>query len=169
MGRDKALLPYGGYLTLAEYQYQRLMPLFGRVSLSAKSNKFMFDAPVILDHEKESSPIVALQAVLSHAQMDAVFVLSVDMPKVDKRLIERLYDVFERDTTQIAVARSTRGTEPLCAIYHRDLIDMIDTMIRSSNHRMHDVLRHARTVEVLCERDEIFVNLNTPEDYRLSL
>ena len=34
------------------------------------------------------------------------------------------------------------------------------------NHRMHNLLKDAETVEVPCERTEVFANLNTPEEYR---
>jgi molybdopterin-guanine dinucleotide biosynthesis protein A len=167
MGRDKALLPYGGYSTLAEYQYRRLAPYFARVNLSAKTDKFPFDVPVVCDLDAASSPIVALKAVLAQTHSEAVFVLSVDMPGVDSHLIDRLYKALNRnDNPDIVVARSSRGTEPLCAIYRRTLLPRIEAMVQADNHRMHDLLHDVCTAEVFCERDEIFVNLNTPEEYR---
>ena len=168
MGKDKALLPFGGYATLAEYQFRRLTPWFTRVSLSAKEDKFPFEAPIITDRYPVSSPIVALGSVLEAITSEKVFVLSVDMPKVDAELITRLYEAFTTSSeAQIAVARSPQGTEPLCAIYHRDLLPDIQTMIHHGNHRMHDLLKQSQTVEVRCDRDHLFVNLNTPEEYHL--
>jgi len=49
MGRDKALLPFGEYSTLCEYQYQRLAKIFETVHISTKEAKFDFDAPLIYD------------------------------------------------------------------------------------------------------------------------
>ncbi|WP_292664130.1 molybdenum cofactor guanylyltransferase MobA [Nitratifractor sp.] len=167
MGRDKALLPFGGYSTLAEYQYRRLLPLFDRVSLSAKGDKFPFDSPRIYDRDAEtSSPMVALASVLEQAQHDIVFVLSVDMPLVDALLIDRLYDAHaDHPAAQIILAASPHGTEPLCALYHRDLLPRITEQLERGEHRMHALLKEAVTVKVPCEREEIFTNLNTPEEY----
>ncbi len=170
MGRDKALLPFGGYSTLAEYQYRRLLPLFDRVSLSAKGDKFSFDAPRIYDRDTDtSSPMVALASVLEQAQYDMVFVLSVDMPFVDALLIDRLYSAHaDHPEARIILAASPQGTEPLCALYHRDLIPKITARLERGEHRMHALLKETAVVEVPCDREAVFTNLNTPEEYAVS-
>ena len=38
MGRDKALLPFGGYSSLAQFQYQKFLPIFEKVYISCKNN-----------------------------------------------------------------------------------------------------------------------------------
>jgi len=168
MGEDKALLPFGGYGTLAEYQYRRLLPLFEHVSLSAKGDKFPFSAPLILDRDSEqSSPMVALASILSAIKGDTVFVLSVDMPFVDAALIEKLFAAarLHPDASAI-VARSPEGTEPLCAIYRTTLLPRVEDLLRRGEHRMHTLIKNISSVEVLCDRETPFANLNTPEDYR---
>ncbi len=168
MGRDKALLPFGGHATLAEYQYRRLLPLFDRVSLSTKENKFPFTAPLILDREfGQSSPMVALSSILSAVNDHAVFVLSVDMPFVDAQLIDKLFAAAQRHPeAHVVVARSSQGVEPLCAIYHTKLLPRVNDLLQQGEHRMRTLLQSVPTLEVLCPRAEPFVNLNTPEDYR---
>jgi len=167
MGRDKALLPFEGYGTLAEYQYRRLLPLFDRVSLSAKGDKFPFDAPRIYDDDFEvSSPMVALASVLKQARYDVVFVLSVDMPFVDAPLIDRLYEAHkDHPDARIVLTASPRGAEPLCALYHRDLFSQVTAQLERGEHRMQALVREAESVEVVCDREVVFTNLNTPEDY----
>ena len=169
MGRDKALLPFGGYETLTEYQYRRLLPLFDRVSLSAKGDKFPFDAPRIYDRDTDtSSPMVALASVLEQAEHDVVFVLSVDMPFVDSPLIDRLYAAHaERPDARIILTTSPQGAEPLCALYHRDLLPQIIARLERGEHRMQALLHATTTLDVPCDREKVFTNLNTPEDYRL--
>ena len=55
MGRDKALLPFGGEPTLAAYQFTRLSPLFPATYLSAKTAEKFSDAmPVIVDEPLET-------------------------------------------------------------------------------------------------------------------
>ncbi len=168
MGQDKALLPFGGYSTLAEYQYRRLLPLFDRVSLSAKGDKFPFDAPRIYDQDSDtSSPMVALASVLEQAQHEVVFVLSVDMPFVDTPLIERLYSAHaDHPDARIVLAASPQGTEPLCALYRRDLLPQITALLERGEHRMRALLKETATMKVPCDREKVFTNLNTPEEYR---
>ena len=50
MGRDKSLLPFGGFETLTQYQYERLKKIFANVYISCKNrSKFDFDANFIED------------------------------------------------------------------------------------------------------------------------
>jgi len=167
MGQDKALLPFGGYRTLAEYQYRRLQPLFGQVFLSSKRAKFPFDAPVIFDRDGEhSSPMVALASVLAESDSESVFVLSVDMPFVDAILIARLYDAFtDEPESRIAIARSSQGLEPLCAVYHRSILPEVEALLIEDEHRMHALIAKLEHTEVFCDREAVFANLNTPQDY----
>ena len=167
MGRDKALLPFGGYDTLAAYQYRRLSPLFERVWLSAKEDKFPFNAPVISDRYPESSPVVALASVLEAIPKAWVFILSVDMPQVDERLIARLHEARDaHPEAQAIIAASHSGSEPLCGLYHRDLLPSVHRQLNEGNHRMRSLIASVPSVEVFCPRDEVFANLNTPEEYR---
>lgn len=167
MGQDKALLSFGGFDTLAEYQYRRLVPLFNEVALSTKTAKFPFDAPIILDRDvQHSSPMVALASVLSGISGDAVFVLSVDMPFVDRALIGRLYDALITEPgSQIAIAQSSHGIEPLCAVYRRSLLPNVEVLLAEDDHRMHTLVEQVEHAVVYCDREEIFANLNTPQDY----
>ena len=167
MGKDKALLPFGGYGSLAEYQYRRLEGLFGRVMLSAKEEKFAFDAPVIVDRYPGSSPVIALASVLEEIGQGWVFVLSVDMPRVDATLIGRLHDArTQHPQARALVAASRNGSEPLCGLYHAEILPAVRAAIAHDQHRMRALLRAVPSAEVYCDRDEIFANLNTPEEYR---
>jgi len=168
MGRDKALLPFGGYSTLAEYQYRRLLPLFDRVVLSSKKAKFPFDAPLILDRDSDrSSPMVALASVLAAGSGAPIFVLSVDMPFVDASLIEKLYATLaNHPKSQVVLAHSTRGAEPLCALYRHKLLPEVETLLRKDEHRMHALIESVKSMEVHCDREGVFANLNTPQDYQ---
>ena len=166
MGKDKALLPFGGYGTLAEYQYKRMLKLFGEVYISAKNNKFDFDATIIADIYTHSSPLVALVSSLRYTEASEIFVLSVDMPFVDERLIARLYREYERGSDiEVVVAKSSQGIEPLCGIYSSNITDRALHAIQKGNHKLKDLLAICDTHEVSCDRDEMFVNLNTPNEY----
>ncbi|WP_228135503.1 NTP transferase domain-containing protein [Halarcobacter anaerophilus] len=63
MGEDKALLPFSNSDTLSQYQYEKYKPFFKKVYISSKTNKFDFDANLILDKSNIYSPIVALKSI----------------------------------------------------------------------------------------------------------
>ena len=170
MGRDKALLPFGGDSTLAEYQYRRLKRLFAHVYLSAKSDKFPFDAPLIADEAPESSPMIALASILRHTSEEGVLLLGVDMPFVPDKLIRRLLrEADAHPEAEIVAARSPHGPEPLCALYRRSLLPRVDTMIASGTHRLRTLLENSETRYVPVDNSESLSNLNRPEEYEKAI
>jgi len=170
MGRDKALLPFGGYSTLAEFQYRRLLGIFPRVSISAKTDKFPFEAPLIPDESAVSSPMVALAAVLRRIECDGVFLLGVDMPFVSKTSIERLLAIAEeKPDTPIVSLRSDRGIEPLCAIYRRALLPRIELLISRDIHRLRTLHEENSAIYLSVENRGELANLNRPEEYEKAI
>ena len=169
MKRDKALLPFGGYSTLAEYQYKRLLRVFSKVSLSAKEDKFPFKANLILDKEPTYSPLIALKKILSESKYRGVFIIGVDMPYIDESIINTLAKEFykEQDFKAI-VPKSPNGLEPLCAIYRQNFIQEIDLALSKDNHRLREVIRGSSYI-VDFSKSEAFINLNYPQDYNLAI
>lgn len=170
MGKDKALLAYGKYDSMAEYQYRKLEKLFSQVYISAKSDKFDFDANVITDGYEASSPMVALVSVLEKLNESAVFVLSVDMPLVDASVVSQLLKQYEESTIKpdILIAKSKKGMEPLCAIYSQSILPKAKNLLRENVHRMHTLLDIAVVEVLFFDNQEKFTNINTPEDYNKS-
>ncbi len=166
MGRDKALLPFAGYATLAEYQYRRLQPLFDRVYLSAKESKFPFDAPLIPDRREGHSPLIALESIFATLDLPEIFLLAVDLPFVDTPTIERLQSAARsHPKAQAVVPRSPHGLEPLCAVYRRSLLPEIRRMLEEDRHRLQTLLARSDTLEVAFDRSDPFANLNRPQEY----
>jgi molybdopterin-guanine dinucleotide biosynthesis protein A len=166
MGQDKALLPFRGYDTLAEYQYRRLGKWFEHVYISAKDDKFPFEANVLRDKYTASSPMVALASSLEDVDEDEIFVISVDMPFVDEKIISKLFEQFyAHSDSEIVIASSTNGTEPLCGIYNKSVLDKTKALVLSDKHKLKDLLDVCRTYTMACDRDEVFANLNTIDEY----
>jgi len=164
MGRDKALLPFGGFDSLAEYQYRRLLAWFEQVYLASKSDKFDFSAQVIEDRYPTASPLVALVSIFETLPIEELFVLSVDAPFVDEAVIARLY--AEADThADVVVATSPLGIEPLCGIYRRTILPQAKQLLAEDNHRLRPLLNQLQTQRVYFEEGDAFVNLNHPHEY----
>jgi len=167
MGRDKALLPFGGCDTLAEYQYRRLLPLFSSVYLSAKSDKFPFDAPLLPDEPALGfyAPTAGLLSALKKLESD-IFVLSVDTPFVDETSIAGMVAAWRESPEAAAViARSPCGRHPMCGIYTKKMLPALEAAVSGRNHRLGALLESAGTLYVDFASDHLFYNLNTPREY----
>ena len=169
MGRDKALLPFGEYSTLCEYQYQRLAKIFETVHISTKEAKFDFDAPLIYDLYPQSSPLVGLISIFETIESDECFILSVDAPFVDEQVIKRLYKQSEESLADAIIAQSPGGNQPLCGIYRRSILPYAKEFIAQENHKLNALLRRADTTFVLFEDEAPFDNLNHPHEYEKAL
>jgi len=168
MGQDKALLPFGGEESLAAFQHKKLSSLFKEVYLSSKEEKFAFDAPVIYDKYAQSSPLVALVSIFETLDSDEVFILGVDIPFVDKEVIEALYQ--KRDASMDAVvAQSPQGLQPLCGFYRRTVLSKARENLRQDIHKLQHLLKEARTLPVMIQDEKAFINLNTPQEYQSAL
>ena len=167
MGRDKALLPFGGQPTLAAYQFSRLSPLFSATFLSAKSaDKFTEGMPVIVDDPAFESfaPTAGFIAVFRRLGHGRFFALSVDTPFVDARVISALLEA-DREDLDAVIARTARGMHPLCGIYHASLLSRFETMAASGEHALGKMLKSANVTYVDFNDEEPFTNLNRPEEY----
>ncbi len=166
MGRDKALLDFGG-ISLVRYQYERLQALFEKVYISTKEDKFDFKADLIYDTGDTYSPAVALQSVLQTLESEAVFVLSVDAPFVDGDIIYTLYS--QLGSRDLAVAKTQGGMQPLCGIYTKKVLPLLAQMIQKDNHRLGFLIKAANSKIVPFEQEELFLNCNHPHEYEKAL
>lgn len=170
MGQDKALLPFGGFESLAEYQYQRLTKLFENVYISAKENKFDFEAEIIEDSPTDNlyAPTAGFEAMFQNLQDERVFVLSVDTPFVSEEEIKRLFE-NDNQTLDAVIAKTASGSHPMCGIYHRSLLPSFKRMLQESNHRLGQLLKTSKTRFVTFDNEESFTNLNHPYEYEAAL
>jgi len=170
MGQDKSLLPFGSFSSLAEYQYQRLSKLFDNVYISAKENKFDFNAKVIEDRPTDDlhAPTAGFEAMFTKLDDERVFVLSVDTPFVGEEEIKVL---LENDSSGLdaVVAKTASGSHPMCGIYHRSLLPSFKSMLEENNHRLGQLLKISKSKFVMFEDEEAFANLNHPHEYEEAL
>ena len=171
MQEDKALLPFGGYPTLAAYQYNRLKRLFKTVYLSGKSNKFNIDAPVLLDSSDIYSPMVGLSSVLEQIVTEQCFILSVDTPFVGDKIIDTLIACEEITDEQYdaVIARNYGKIQPLCAIYRRSILPAVHEDLSHNGHKLGKLLQKVRCRYVDFEEEDAFMNLNHPHEYQKAL
>ena len=170
MGSDKSLLPFGGYNSLAEYQYRRLSKLFTKVYISTKENKFDFKADLIKDNMQEDTfaPTAGFEAIFSTLRESSIFVLSVDTPFVGVKEIEKLIS-SDKTNLDAVIAKTASGIHPMCGLYHRSLQPEFTQMLQTNNHRLGMLLQKSHTKFVAFEDDDAFANLNHPHEFQEAL
>lgn len=168
MKQDKALLPFGGYTTLAQYQVERFKPLFRTIYLSTKTNKFDFECNIIRDTHEVSSPLVGLCSIFETLKSKKVFILSVDAPFVSEEIIQKIIAQDTLSTTSV-IAQSPFGIEPLCGLYSRAITPIIYKQLKKNNHKLNDLITLAKSNLCFFEEDTAFTNLNHPHEYQKAL
>ena len=166
MGEDKALLPFGGYDTLAEYQYRRLQQIFSTVYISTKDPfKFPFNAKLIVDKSSIFAPTAGFVSIYEELDVERFFVLGVDMPFVDKNVIETVVSA-DRDDVDATLAKVDGRFESMCGIYHRSLQKEFEAMLQEDRHKLQMMLLKRKTISIPFDRKTLFFNLNKPHEYQ---
>jgi len=171
MGEDKSLLSFGAFGTLTEFQLDRLGKIFKNVYISCKDrSKFSFEAEFIEDIKTDSlyAPTAGFLSVFEHLRCESFFVISVDSPFVSEYEIKKIVESDKTDA-DATIAKTARGIEPMCGIYHRSLEKKFTLMLQEDNHRLGFLLKTSNTVYVQFEDEKPFLNLNHPHEYQEAL
>jgi molybdopterin-guanine dinucleotide biosynthesis protein A len=165
MGKDKSLLPFGGFDTLTEYQIDKWQKYSNRVFVSTKDKtKFDFSANFIIDIAETYSPLVGIKSILEYLD-SSFFAISVDTPFISLDTLQILTKA--NNATTIATVAKTEYLEPLCAIYNRAILPTIEEAISKDIHKLNYILKDCKTVQM--SSNEEFLNMNYQEDYDKAL
>jgi molybdopterin-guanine dinucleotide biosynthesis protein A len=168
MGRDKALLPYGG-ATLVEHIAAQVKAAAGWVTLVGNPEHYRaLPYPAIPDVRPGRGPLGGVEAALRHTEARWNLIVACDMPSLTGEFLEALLNEAEAGGADCFVPLAPSGLpEPLCAVWDRrcadDLTRVLDSGVRSVA-RAFDTLR---TVYRPFAGHGWFENLNTPGDLAL--
>jgi molybdopterin-guanine dinucleotide biosynthesis protein A len=127
--------------------------------------------PVLADIFPGCGPLAGIHAALTHSTSELNLMLAVDMPFVSKELLEFLFMTAEASDAIITVPRTSRGLQPLCAVYRRDFFTAAELALRAGKYKV-DAAFSGVPVRVIEENElaaagfseQSFFNLNTPQD-----
>jgi molybdopterin-guanine dinucleotide biosynthesis protein A len=175
MGRDKALLSWEGK-ALWEHMTETLGAVLPHVMLvsSEPDRHHLPGWAVVADRFSGRGPLAGLHAALDTAHGDAVFLVACDLPGVTPELVRYLaarFTAWRSSAPARAVVPVAEGrAEPLCAVYSGPCGAAAELALSADERAMHRflerilVLRVPITVDLPFYREELFVNLNRPED-----
>jgi molybdopterin-guanine dinucleotide biosynthesis protein A len=188
MGQDKALLQLAGK-TLVDLALDKLrrLPLASPPRLAGAASDLSSHAPVVPDLHPGCGPLSGMEAALASSTHSFNVFLPIDMPLLPPSFLAWMLVRAETTGAVITVPRIAGELQPLCAVYHRSLLDLFTASLLAGNHKVvaaitaaadgraidiFDTERVASANPALLERSPFpprrwFHNCNTPEDMAL--
>jgi molybdopterin-guanine dinucleotide biosynthesis protein A len=165
MGRDKALLPHRG-TTLVEHVLSAVRQAAGRASLIGDPARYhQLGYAIYPDIVPSRGPIGGLYTALKVSSTDWNLVLACDMPGISAPVLRDLLNRAERSSAQCVAAAGPEGMiEPLCAVYHRDCLPVVERAVNGGQLKMRDLLPRL-SVESLGIDAGALANANTPDEW----
>jgi molybdenum cofactor guanylyltransferase len=174
-GLNKAgLVLHADRASVLDRQLSRLSRVVDRTVIIANDARPFAAAgvPVIADLLPGAGALGALYTAIHAAATDRTLVIACDMPFVSEALLAHLVDVGR--TADIAIPRTARGYEPLCATYSPRCAVEFRRLIDENRFRLSNVARipglNVREIaqdelKMFGPEEVLFFNLNTPDDY----
>ena len=173
MGADKGLLPFRGK-PLVTWATGLLSGYCRQILISSSNPDYQeFGYPVIADIYSNSGPMSGIASCLAVSENEVNLVLTCDMPFVDASVIEAL--IRHAGYATFVIPLDERGyEEPLCGMYHKNSLPLIESSIREKSFRMTSLfstglVKYLSTDEYTKPFDSRwFTNINTPGEFSLS-
>ena len=171
MGRDKALLPFGGQTML-----ENIAKLTGRIfeeTLIVVNDRLRIEGldlrhvKVYEDLFKNKGPLAGIYTGLSYSKTQASCVFTCDMPFIDETLIRELADFWEEGVDALAFEDPEGNLQPFPGVYGRSARFLIRTLLHQGESSMRRFLGAARVKPFILKQEKISIltNMNTIEDY----
>lgn len=167
MGTDKGLMPFRGS-AMIEHVIRIVSPLFSEVIIMSNQPGYeKFGLPVWKDEVKELGPLGGITTALRRTTTKLNFFISCDLPDMNAGIIRMILNANEK--RGVTLPSHHGRLEPLCALYHTEVLPIFEGQIRRGNLRMHDAVVQANAVSVAIPESFFtgrnpFGNFNTPED-----
>jgi len=177
MKTNKALLRLG-QKPIIEIMLEKMKRNFGEAILSANDPDLFnyLNFPVIKDIYPNRGPLAGIHSSLSSSSTEKNFVISCDIPLITVELIKYLSE-YNSDKKIILPVLKGR-IQQLCGVYSKSILVDVEQIIQESQGNnevkgsIFNLLERvdAEIVDVSSfssPGDDIFLNMNTPEDYEL--
>ena len=175
MGQNKALMEFQNETMIARISRQLKGCGVSEVLVSA-SQKGLYETPgvrVVYDEADSIGPIEGIRQLIRHSGEEYIFICAADMPFVDREIAEYLAEFISSDYDCYVVTDEDR-VHPLCAIYSKSVLPVIEELIREKKYRLVEILNRVRTKYISLKHTDfdknIVRNVNTRDEFlRLSL
>ena len=168
---DKAFAEYKG-IPLIQHAINALAPFCDNIIISGQADKYnTLNHKVIQDLKPDLGPIGGFHSILSSESYPFYFILSVDMPLMNERIIDVLISEYELGYDAVLAGSENNFTEPMCGLYCQSIKSNIDKAIQNKDYKLMNLIRSSN-VKVIDFSDFIktlntnpFININKKEDF----
>ena len=172
MGVNKSFLELGNQ-SIIERIVDLMKSFFSEVIIITNTpDEYKFlNLPLYKDIYKWKGPLAGIHSGLLNSKTEQNFVISCDVPLMNKEMIE--YIIEYKSDKPIKFCEAAGYHQPLVGRYSKKILKEIEKFI--SNNEMSDKSFHCFLKSVDAEiihpekllfyKDELFFNLNRPEDY----
>ncbi|MBU1707282.1 molybdenum cofactor guanylyltransferase [bacterium] len=166
-GQDKTLLSWDGEPLILR-TVRTAQKVASDVKIVARErDKFEFvGIPVLLDVVERCGPLGGLLTALEDCHAEQCLVLASDMPYLTEEWLSELFDIWE--DAPIIFSQSSKGIEPLCAIYSKATLPFWWEQYRNKNFSLQKGIQQLGGVQVEfkneLESHPPFFNLNEPNE-----
>lgn len=168
MGQNKALMEFNNDTMIGRISKQ--FKGFGEVLVSA-SQRGLYEAEgikVVYDENDSIGPVEGIRQVLMNADTEYVFVCAADMPFVNREIAEYIAEFISSDYDCYVVTDGEK-IHPLCAIYSKRVLPVIEELIREKKFRLLELLNRVRTKYISLEHTsfdkKVVRNVNTKDEF----
>ncbi len=144
MGQDKVLLPLAGRSLLdIALDKLRVLPLAGAPRIVAVRSDLSSHGAVIADLNPGCGPLSGIEAALTASTQPLNVFLPVDLPLLPAHFLLWMLQRAETTGAMMTVPRINGWPQPLCAVYHRDLVAHITASLRAGDYKVMPVMMAA--------------------------
>lgn len=165
-GREKAFLNIEGR-PIIEVLVSKLSSVFEEVFIVTNNKKKFgyLNTNIIPDIFPDKGPLGGIHAGLVHSKSPYSFFTACDMPFLNTDVVRNM--INEVEGYDIVVPGVKDRLHPLCAIYSKRCIPVIEDNLKKGNLRVQSIFNELKTkiIDKMFTEGRHFININTKEDY----
>lgn len=140
-----------------------------KISYNKNTLPEMYNKYVIKDIVQGIGPLGGIYTALKKMDSDIVLVVPCDMPFFEIKLAKILESKFNNFYDAIVWKAGDGKIHPLCGLYSKTCIPVIEEFIKNKNYKITDILNNVSTLYLDAAEenihDKLFTNINTLDNY----
>ena len=120
--------------------------------------------PFIKDELEINAPINGLYAALKYSKTDWILLLSCDLPLIDSRVFNKLWD-SKSENCDIVIPVSNDKIQVTCGFYQKRIFTKLESEIQNGNYSLFKLVEKLNPYYINFGNNQSFLNMNTKKDY----
>lgn len=143
MGRDKAGVEFAG-VPLLEHMLGKLSKIGLRARIAGMRRPVEgVAAEVVSDLHPDCGPLSGMETALGRSEMPLVMMLGIDLPLIETGFLSWMLERAQVTGAAATIPRVLGQPQPLCAVYHRELLGGITRALDSGEYKAMTAVENA--------------------------